>query len=70
VRTALLWDYHDSPYAGHLGVNKTLHSMQWSSWWQGMCSDINGTYALASPSKPPPVKPSGLLQPSHIPHGP
>ena len=42
VCTALLWDYHDSPYAGHLGVNKTLHNMQRSFWWQGMFSDING----------------------------
>ncbi len=30
VRTALLWDYHDSPYAGYLGVNKTVHNMQQS----------------------------------------
>ena len=28
VRTALLWDYHDSLYAGHLGVNNTRHNMQ------------------------------------------
>ena len=28
VRTALLWDYHNSPYAGHLGSNNTLHNMQ------------------------------------------
>ena len=32
VRSALLWDYHDSPFAGHLGVIKTLHNMQRSSW--------------------------------------
>ena len=25
VRTVLLCNYHDSPYAGHLGTNKTLH---------------------------------------------
>ena len=28
VRSALLWDYHDSPFAGHLGVNKTLNNLQ------------------------------------------
>ncbi len=73
VRTALLWDYHDSPYAGHLGVNKTLHNMQRSFWWQGMFSDINGyirTCVSCQRSKRSPVKPSGLLQPLHIPHGP
>ncbi len=73
VRTALLWDYHDSPYAGHLGVNKTLHNMQRSFWWQGMFSDINGyirTCVTCQRSKRSPVKPSGLLQPLHIPHGP
>ncbi len=42
VRTALLWDCHDIPYAGHLGVNKTLHNMHRSFLWQGMFSDING----------------------------
>ena len=31
VPTALLLDYLDSPYAGHLDVNKTLHNMQRSS---------------------------------------
>ena len=69
VRTALLWDYHDSPYAGHLGVNKTLHNMQRSFWWQGMFSDINGyvrTCVSCQRSKRSPVKPSGLLQPLHI----
>lgn len=65
VRTALLWDYHDSLYAGHLGVNKILHSMQRSFWWQGMFSDIKGyirTCVSCQCSKHSPVKPSGVLQ--------
>ena len=41
LRSALIWDYHDSPYAGHLGVNKTLHNVQRTFWWPGMFSDIN-----------------------------
>ena len=68
--TALLWDYHDSPY----GINKTLHNMQLPFWWQGMFSDIDGyvcTCVSCQCTKPSPVKPSaGLLQPLHIPHGP
>jgi len=66
VRTALLWDYHDRPYAGHLGVNKTLHNMQRSFWWQGTFSDISGytcTCISCQCNKRSPVKPSGLLQP-------
>ncbi len=66
VRTALLWDYHNSPYAGHLGVNKTLHNMQRSFWWQGMFSDISGyirTCVSCQRRKHSPVKPSGLPQP-------
>ena len=73
VRTALLCDYHNSPYAGHLGVNKTLHNMQRSFMWQGMSSDIScyiRTCVSCQSSKRSPVKPFGLLYPLHIPHGP
>ena len=73
VRTALLWDYHASPYAIHHGVNKTLHDMQRSFWWQGMFSDINAYIRLCvscQRSKWSLVKPSGLLQPLYLPHGP
>ena len=39
LRSALIWDYHDSPYAGHLGVNKTLHNVQRTFYffffWEG-----------------------------------
>ena len=41
LRNALMWDFHDSPYAGHLGSNRTLHNMQHTFWWQGMFTDIN-----------------------------
>jgi len=55
----------DSPYAGRLGVNKTLPNMQGSFWWQGVFSAINGyirTCVGCQCSKFSPVKPSGLLQ--------
>jgi len=47
--------------------------MQRSFWLQGMFSDINGyirTCVSSQRSKRSPVKPSGLLQPLHIPRGP
>ena len=64
VQSALLWDYHDSPSAGHLGVNKTLHNMQRSFWWQGMLSDINEyicTCVSRQCTKRSTAKPAGLL---------
>ena len=75
VRSALLWDYHDSPFAGHLGVNmyKTLHNLQRSFWWQGMFTDISNyicTCVSCQRSKRSATKPAGLLQPLHVPQGP
>jgi len=73
VRSALLWEYHDSPYAGHLGVNKTLRNLQRSYWWQGMFSDCTHhvqTCVSCQRNKRTSTKPAGLLQPLHIPVGP
>ena len=73
VRSALLWEYHDSPFAGHLGVNKTLHNLQRSFWWQGLFTDISEyicTCVLCQRSKRLATKPAGLLQPLHVPEGP
>ena len=73
VRSALLWDYHDSPFAGHLGVNKTLHNLQRSFRWQGMFTDISNyirTCVSCQRSKCSATKPAGLLQPLHVPRGP
>ena len=73
LRSALIWDYHDSPYAGHLGINEALHNMQRTFWWPGMFSDINEhvrTCVSCQRSKRRPGKPTGLLPPLHIPQGP
>ena len=73
VRSALLWDYRDSPLPGHLGVNKTLHNLQRSFWWQGMFTDISNyicTCVSCQRSKRSATKPAGLLQPLHVPKGP
>ena len=73
LHNALMWYVNDIPYAGHLGVNKTLHNMQRTFWWQGMFTDINyyvRTCLSCQHSKRVFGKPGGLLQPLHIPHGP
>ena len=73
VRSALLWEYHDSPYAGHLGVNKTLRNRQRSFRWQGMftdCTNYVQTCVSCQRNKRTSGKPTGLLQPLNIPHAP
>ena len=42
----LIWDYHDGPYAGHLGVTQRLHNMQRPFWWPGMFSDMQTSMSM------------------------
>ncbi|QRW20518.1 Retrotransposable element Tf2 protein [Rhizoctonia solani] len=34
----LLWEFHDSPLAGHPGQQRTLKLLNWNYWWPGMKS--------------------------------
>jgi transposase InsO family protein len=40
LRTAIIREHHDPPYAGHRGVKATEHLVQRLYWWPGMQGDI------------------------------
>ena len=40
IKTTILHEAHDSPLAGHLGVNKTLELLQRSFYWLNMAKDV------------------------------
>ena len=40
LRRELMYLFHDVPYAGHVGVNRTTVSMQKHYWWPKMGADI------------------------------
>ena len=73
IRRQLMSDFHDSPYAGHVGINKTMRLMSRYYWWQGMDDDIT-TYVRKCHScqinKARQSKPSGTLNPLEVPNVP
>lgn len=50
--SALIWDYHDSHFAGHLGLNKMQLSMQRTFWWPGVFSDMCVFVSLVKVASP------------------
>ena len=40
IRLKLISDFHDSPYAGHVGINKTTRLVSRYYWWPNMGDDI------------------------------
>ena len=61
---------HDSFYAGHVGIAKTLHAVQRMFWWPEMKKDIIGHVRdclVCQRDKGLTQKPGGLLQPLQIP---
>ena len=73
LRHKLISDFHDSPYAGHVGINKTTRLVSRYYWWPGMSDDIS-TYVRECHScqtvKARQEKPSGMLNPLELPRGP
>jgi hypothetical protein len=63
---------HDSPYAGHQGVNKTLNLVARHYWWSAMTHYVQYmTHChLCQKNKARSAKPSGLLHPLELPHKP
>ena len=41
LRQQIMTDFHATPYAGHMGVNKTLKLVSRYYWWPGMGSQID-----------------------------
>ena len=66
----ILFLHHDSPTAGHLGVNKTYTQISHRYYWKGMHEDVR-VYVESCPrcraSKSLSLKQAGLLHPLGIP---
>jgi hypothetical protein len=66
----VLAECHDAPYAGHVGVAKTLRNVQRYFWWPTMNADVR-RYVAGCDScqrmKSSNQKPAGLLKPLPIP---
>ena len=73
LRTLLLKEMHDSPYAGHQGVRKTLKLITRHYWWPSMTQEVERyvtTCHLCQKNKARNLKPAGLLQPLSLPFAP
>jgi hypothetical protein len=73
LRTLLLQEMHDSPYAGHQGVRKTLKLISRHYWWPSMTQEVERyvtTCHLCQKNKARNLKPAGLLQPLGLPFAP
>lgn len=72
IKQGILYEMHDAPYSGHVGVAKTIHNARRLYWWPHMLEDIK-KYVLACPkcqqNKSSNKKPAGFLRPLPIPEG-
>ena len=70
IKEAILHEYHDNPFAGHVGVTKTLRSLARSYWWPKMRQEVEDYIrrcGACQRNKAVTTKPAGLLQPLPIP---
>ena len=73
LRGRLLYEYHDSMLAGHLGVAKTLAAVSAEWYWPGMKATVHEyvtTCTKCQQNKAVNQRPIGLLQPLPIPDRP
>ena len=70
LRAHILQELHDSPYAGHQGVKRTLALVRRHYWWPTLNDDVERhvlTCHLCQKNKARNTKPAGLLQPLRLP---
>ena len=73
LRVKLLEAHHDTPYPGHIGINRTESLLSRQYWWPHMRADIISNVmqcAVCQRNKPSNQRPAGLLQPLPIPERP
>ena len=73
LRRRLLFEFHDSPTAGHHGFLKTLNSITSHFWWPRMTRTVRSycnSCATCQRTKPSTQSTPGLLQPHAIPTRP
>ena len=73
LQRRLIYEVHDTPTGGHMGLHKTLARLTSMCWWNGMKSMIadyvKGCITCAA-TKPSLQKPAGTLRPLPIPEKP
>jgi len=70
LRQQCLSLHHDTPYAGHLGRDRTVYLVKQTYVWPGLDSDVKQFVAscdFCQKNKTSSAKPAGLLQPLAIP---
>ena len=73
LRRRLLYEFHDSPIAGHPGRAKTMNAIAAQFYWPGISRSVNSyvnSCATCQRIKPSTLLPPGLLQPHSIPSRP
>jgi hypothetical protein len=73
LRTLIIRETHDSPYAGHYGITKTLRTVGKIFWWSSLKVDVTNFISACPPcqrNKNRRHRPYGLLQPLEMPEGP
>ena len=73
IRRQVMSELHDSPYAGHVGINKTIRLVSRYYWWPGMHDHVEkyvGNCHSCQVNKSRQKKPSGTLNPLEIPQVP
>lgn len=73
IRQWVLREFHDSKYAGHLGVTKTIENIRRCYWWPSMNQHIKEyiqTCLSCQRNKADAKHPAGTLQPLPIPQRP
>lgn len=73
LREEIMFEYHNTPYSGHLGVTKTVEKLKQHFYWPRMADHIK-EYVTSCHScqvnKAKAMKRAGLLQPLQIPQRP
>src|SRR6185436_8781227 len=70
LRLKILHDHHDSPIAGHLGIDKTIANISHHFFWPKMTKQIKAYVSSCDAcqrNKGSNQKPAGLIQPLPIP---
>ena len=73
MRAKIMYELHDAPYSGHVGITKTEKAVTRLFWWPRVRRDVTEyvrTCASCQRNKASNQLPSGLLQPLPIPDHP
>jgi hypothetical protein len=73
LMTLIIRETHDSPYAGHYGIIKTICAVGHLFWWPSLKVDVTNFISVCPPcqrNKSRRHRPYGLLKPLKMPEGP